>query len=73
GEALAGPLAGEPAHPVPAHPEQPHPGPAGAEPGAGAGAGSEPELEAERATAEVVPALVSFTLRALGGRDDSDA
>ncbi|MGA5816270.1 TetR/AcrR family transcriptional regulator [Kitasatospora sp. NPDC094028] len=27
----------------------------------------------ERAAAEVVPALVSFTLRALGGRDDSHA
>lgn len=27
----------------------------------------------DRAASEVVPALVSFTLRALGGRDDSDA
>lgn len=76
GEALAGPLAAEPepesarAEPEPesarmepepprAEPEPPRTTPAGAGP--------------ERTTAEVVPALVSFTLRALGGRDDSDA
>ncbi|MFE2409146.1 TetR/AcrR family transcriptional regulator [Kitasatospora sp. NPDC059408] len=65
GEALAGPLAAEPEparmepQPAPAEPEPPRTTPAGAGP--------------ERTTAEVVPALVSFTLRALGGRDDSDA
>ncbi|HJD84629.1 TetR/AcrR family transcriptional regulator [Kitasatospora aureofaciens] len=58
GEALAGPLAAEPA---PAH--EPAPTPA-----------HKPAHEpAHSDNTTVVPALVSFTLRALGGRDDSDA
>ncbi|CAM5638240.1 TetR/AcrR family transcriptional regulator [Kitasatospora aureofaciens] len=62
GEALAGPLAAEPA---PAH--EPAPAPTPAHEPAPAPA---PE-HSDNTT--VVPALVSFTLRALGGRDDSDA
>ncbi|MER7842918.1 TetR/AcrR family transcriptional regulator [Kitasatospora sp. NPDC096077] len=57
GEALAGPLAAAP--PATAGPLDP------SDP-------SDPSAP-RRATVEVVPALVSFTLRALGGRDDSDA
>ncbi|KJS57243.1 TetR family transcriptional regulator [Streptomyces rubellomurinus subsp. indigoferus] len=38
-----------------------------------AGAPESGAADPARAAAEVVPALVSFTLRALGGRDDSDA
>ncbi|MFJ4186277.1 TetR/AcrR family transcriptional regulator [Kitasatospora sp. NPDC089509] len=57
GEALAGPLAAAP--PATAGPLDPS-------------APSDPSAP-RRATVEVVPALVSFTLRALGGRDDSDA
>ncbi|MBV6696007.1 TetR/AcrR family transcriptional regulator [Kitasatospora aureofaciens] len=58
GEALAGPLAAAPV--------------GQADPNAGQ---ADPDVEATtvEATTEVVPALVSFTLRALGGRDDSDA
>ncbi|MEE1787825.1 helix-turn-helix domain containing protein [Streptomyces sp. SP17BM10] len=68
GEALAGPLAAEP-EPEPAPAE---PAPAGTAP-AGTGPTDTTPAGPDRTTAEVVPALVSFTLRALGGRDDSDA
>ncbi|MEU9041292.1 MULTISPECIES: TetR/AcrR family transcriptional regulator [unclassified Kitasatospora] len=68
GEALAGPLAGESAEPA---------GPTGPTPTDPAGPARPPgpatPTDPRRAAAEVVPALVSFTLRALGGRDDSDA
>ncbi|MFJ8624285.1 TetR/AcrR family transcriptional regulator [Kitasatospora sp. NPDC093550] len=81
GEALAGPLAGESAAPpapaappvpaAPAAPAEPAAPAAPAEPGGVAGLAA--PTDSREATAEVVPALVSFTLRALGGRDDSDA
>ncbi|MFJ2778464.1 TetR/AcrR family transcriptional regulator [Kitasatospora sp. NPDC087315] len=51
-------------------------GPLGAAPEAAAPAAAEaatPEAATSGTVPEVVPALVSFTLRALGGRDDSDA
>ncbi|MFE7591676.1 hypothetical protein ACFU6K_19935, partial [Kitasatospora sp. NPDC057512] len=60
GEALAGPLAAAPGQAAPG----------AAAPGAAETGTAEPE-ESDKTT--VVPALVSFTLRALGGRDDSDA
>ncbi|MFD7829145.1 TetR/AcrR family transcriptional regulator [Kitasatospora sp. NPDC059803] len=61
GEALAGPLAAAPAPAsVPA-------------PVATAAPTRTAEPTKPAGTTDVVPALVSFTLRALGGRDDSDA
>ncbi|MBV2153804.1 TetR/AcrR family transcriptional regulator [Kitasatospora sp. SUK 42] len=66
GEALAGPLAAAPGSNV--HGSS---APGSGAPGSSAPGSSAPESEG--ATAAVVPALVSFTLRALGGRDDSDA
>ncbi|MFJ7911141.1 TetR/AcrR family transcriptional regulator [Kitasatospora sp. NPDC096204] len=71
GEALAGPLAAAPVGTAP-------PGPGESGPGGHGNGGPEPgepgpgESEHSKNTT-VVPALVSFTLRALGGRDDSDA
>ncbi|MCG6500440.1 hypothetical protein MCM47_40595, partial [Kitasatospora sp. A2-31] len=76
GEALAGPLAAAPA--PPAHGRAP----ATAQDRAQAPAHGRAPATAPAPTAapaprdalpDVVPALVSFTLRALGGRDDSDA
>ncbi|MFE4975947.1 TetR/AcrR family transcriptional regulator [Kitasatospora sp. NPDC056651] len=64
GEALAGPLAAPPAVAPPAVES--------AGPGHGAGPTHSTGPEHSDNTT-VVPALVSFTLRALGGRDDSDA
>ncbi|MFE3503386.1 TetR/AcrR family transcriptional regulator [Kitasatospora sp. NPDC059160] len=68
GEALAGPLAAQPSGPQPPDARLPGPQPSDPQP-----SGPRPHSDPQRATAEVVPALVSFTLRALGGRDDSDA
>ncbi|MFB7123827.1 TetR/AcrR family transcriptional regulator [Kitasatospora sp. NPDC056273] len=71
GEALAGPLAAAPGTAVPgtaASGAAVTPGAAGT--GAAGTGAAEPEQSDKTA---VVPALVSFTLRALGGRDDSDA
>ncbi|MFE3877688.1 TetR/AcrR family transcriptional regulator [Kitasatospora sp. NPDC059146] len=68
GEALAGPLAAQPSGPQPSGPQ-----PSDAQPYDPQPSGPRPHSDPQRATAEVVPALVSFTLRALGGRDDSDA
>ncbi|MFD9688118.1 TetR/AcrR family transcriptional regulator [Kitasatospora sp. NPDC001309] len=68
GEALAGPLAAQPSGPQPSDARLPGPQPSDPQP-----SGPRPHSDPQRATAEVVPALVSFTLRALGGRDDSDA
>ncbi|MEU3572093.1 TetR/AcrR family transcriptional regulator [Kitasatospora sp. NPDC036755] len=67
GEALAGPLAAAP--PAAA---QAGTVPAGTAPAGTAQAAAAPAEDGHNTTA-VVPALVSFTLRALGGRDDSDA
>ncbi|MFI2608772.1 TetR/AcrR family transcriptional regulator [Kitasatospora sp. NPDC018619] len=69
GEALAGPLAAAPPAPPAAVPAGS--APAATAPPAGPADAARPEQAADPAT--VVPALVSFTLRALGGRDDSDA
>ncbi|MFB7907552.1 TetR/AcrR family transcriptional regulator [Kitasatospora sp. NPDC056076] len=68
GEALAGPLAAQPSGPQPPDARLPGPQPSYPQP-----SDPRPHSDPQRATAEVVPALVSFTLRALGGRDDSDA
>ncbi|MFF0409818.1 TetR/AcrR family transcriptional regulator [Kitasatospora sp. NPDC004745] len=88
GEALAGPLSAAPgrrgapagpatataAQPVPATAAGALPEPAPTQPAPATGAPTEPApAPAPGAAAVVVPALVSFTLRALGGRDDSDA
>ncbi|MFD7453291.1 TetR/AcrR family transcriptional regulator [Kitasatospora sp. NPDC059827] len=69
GEALAGPLAAQPSGPQPPDAQPYDPQPSGPQPHSD----PRPHSDPQRATAEVVPALVSFTLRALGGRDDSDA
>ncbi|MFE6053567.1 TetR/AcrR family transcriptional regulator [Kitasatospora sp. NPDC056446] len=89
GEALAGPLSTAPARlparlPVRASAKAPESAEAAETPATPEAAetpatpeAAAPEApgapESEGSTTEVVPALVSFTLRALGGRDDSDA
>ncbi|MFD5463567.1 TetR/AcrR family transcriptional regulator [Kitasatospora sp. NPDC127059] len=81
GEALAGPLAAAPVETTAPAETAETSGKAGKAETAGRAeapetaetVGKAEPSEPQRATAEVVPALVSFTLRALGGRDDSDA